>query len=238
MKEEKFPNTRKPSHWRVCGEFWNLRGQHNQEGKNKTKNPTNYASNCNSQRRSSPDTCGHQQRAGAEHGGLGCMLRVRTGPECPEDNLRELTWDSNPNCGIAWEKKRERDWERIFPQKALRHCRATHRTKDCENTRVEPASCELTHPPTRGREAGGRQPEPEGERQSLLQRRIHHQTVSRLPVANQVFLRSWTIDICQEVCSQRLASQRRYTAHLRWRSCCAPRKPRGWNRGGDKTHRT
>ena len=22
MKEEKFPNTRKPSHWRVCGEFW------------------------------------------------------------------------------------------------------------------------------------------------------------------------------------------------------------------------
>ena len=35
MKEEKFPNTRKPSHWRVCGEFWNLRGQHNQEGKKK-----------------------------------------------------------------------------------------------------------------------------------------------------------------------------------------------------------
>ena len=27
---------------------------------------------------------------GAEQGGVGCMLRVRTGPECPEDNLREL----------------------------------------------------------------------------------------------------------------------------------------------------
>ena len=27
MKEEKFPNTRKPSHQRVGGEFWNLRGQ-------------------------------------------------------------------------------------------------------------------------------------------------------------------------------------------------------------------
>ena len=27
--KEKFPNTRKPSHWRVCQEFWNLRGQHN-----------------------------------------------------------------------------------------------------------------------------------------------------------------------------------------------------------------
>jgi len=33
MKEEKIPNTRKPSHWGVCGEFWNLRRQHNQEGK-------------------------------------------------------------------------------------------------------------------------------------------------------------------------------------------------------------
>ena len=38
MKEEKFPNTRKHSHWQVCGEFWNLRGQHNQEEKKK-KNP-------------------------------------------------------------------------------------------------------------------------------------------------------------------------------------------------------
>ena len=40
MKEEKFPNTRKPSHWQVCGEFWNLRGQHNQEEKRKN-NPQN-----------------------------------------------------------------------------------------------------------------------------------------------------------------------------------------------------
>ena len=31
IKEKKFPNTRKPSHWQVCGEFWNLRGQHNRE---------------------------------------------------------------------------------------------------------------------------------------------------------------------------------------------------------------
>ena len=31
LKDEKFPNTRKPSHWQVCGEFWNLRGQHNRE---------------------------------------------------------------------------------------------------------------------------------------------------------------------------------------------------------------
>ena len=32
---------------------------------------------------------------------------------------------------------------------------------------------------------------------------IPHQTVSRLPVANQVFLGSWTVDICQEGRSQR-----------------------------------
>ena len=33
---KKFPNTRKPSHQQVCGEFWYLRGQHNQEEKKKT----------------------------------------------------------------------------------------------------------------------------------------------------------------------------------------------------------
>ena len=29
------------------------------------------------------------------------LLRVRTKAECPEGNLRELTWASKPNCGIA-----------------------------------------------------------------------------------------------------------------------------------------
>ena len=29
------------------------------------------------------------------------LLRVRTRPECPEGNLRELTWASKPDCGIA-----------------------------------------------------------------------------------------------------------------------------------------
>ena len=41
MKEEKFPNSRKPSHQWVCGEFWNLRGQHNQEKRKKKKIPQN-----------------------------------------------------------------------------------------------------------------------------------------------------------------------------------------------------
>ena len=37
VMKEKFPDTRKTSHQQVCGEFWNLRGQHNREKKqNKT----------------------------------------------------------------------------------------------------------------------------------------------------------------------------------------------------------
>jgi len=41
-----------------------------------------------------------------------------------------------------------------------------------------------------------------------------HLTVSRLPIANQVFLGSWMVDICQEGCSQILAPQRRHRAAL------------------------
>ena len=33
------------------------------------------------------------------------LLRVRTGPESPEGNPRELTWDSKPDCGIATMRK-------------------------------------------------------------------------------------------------------------------------------------
>ena len=33
------------------------------------------------------------------------LLRVRTRPECPEGNLRELTPDSKPDCGIATSQK-------------------------------------------------------------------------------------------------------------------------------------
>ena len=98
--KKKFPNTMKLSHLRVCGEFWNLRGQHNREENTHTPTPTHtpthththteYTPHCNSQWRISPDTCVCYQGAGVEQGGTGCMLRVRTRPECPEDNLREL----------------------------------------------------------------------------------------------------------------------------------------------------
>ena len=49
------------------------------------KNSTEYVPNHDSQQRSSPDS-----RPEAGKGGAGCMLKVRTRPECSEDNLREL----------------------------------------------------------------------------------------------------------------------------------------------------
>ena len=36
--KEKFPNTKKPSHQQIFGEFWNLRGQRKWEEKQKTQN--------------------------------------------------------------------------------------------------------------------------------------------------------------------------------------------------------
>ena len=42
------------------------------------------------------------------------LVTIMTRPKYPEGNLRKLTGDSNPNCGIAREregKKRERERE-------------------------------------------------------------------------------------------------------------------------------
>ena len=47
VMKEKFPNTRKPSNWWVCGEFWKPEG--NITGrKNKQLKPTDYEPNSNS----------------------------------------------------------------------------------------------------------------------------------------------------------------------------------------------
>ena len=90
-------------------------------------------------------------------------------------------------------------------------------------------------PPEEERQAGGSQSQKTrgnfSPRDGIL-----HQTVSRLPVANQVFLGSWMTDICQEGLSQRSAPQRRRTAHLRQCSHCAPRTLSSWDWGGDETH--
>ena len=89
--------------------------------------------NCkyNYRRRNGPDSyvCTSQRGLGIEVWAASLFLRVRTGFECPEDNLRELTCNDNPNHGIARERKKKRQ---NFPMKRsnLRHCRPTHRTKD------------------------------------------------------------------------------------------------------------
>ena len=86
MKEEKFPNTKKPSHSRVCREFWNLRGQHNWEGEKKKKQNTCLTA--------TPSREVAQTFASAtSEPGLNreVWVALRTGPECSEDNLRELT---------------------------------------------------------------------------------------------------------------------------------------------------
>ena len=89
--------------------------------------------------------------------------------------------------------------------------------------------------PTREREASGRE-DRTGKWQSLPQRGILYQTTSRLPVANQDFFEFWMVDICQECRSQRSAPQKRHTAHLRWALWLQPRKPSGWDPGGDQMH--
>ena len=65
MKEECFQIAGKP-HLRACGEFWNLRGQHNwQKKKKEKKKPAEYMPNYNCQQRSGPEACVHHQRGEA-----------------------------------------------------------------------------------------------------------------------------------------------------------------------------
>ena len=53
-------------------------------------------------------------------------------------------------------------------------------------------------------------------------------------IANQESLGFWIVNIHREGCSQRLAPQKRHMAHLRRCTRCTPRKPSGWDGGGDK----
>ena len=48
---------------------------------------------------SMPASAASKQGLGRE--ARAAFLRVRTESECPEGNLREITWASKPDCGIA-----------------------------------------------------------------------------------------------------------------------------------------
>ena len=100
------------------------------------------------------------------------VRRVRTGPECPEDNMRSSHEIAIQTMG--W-PERQKNKKTPFPRKALTlhgdPWRA-HPTQDCANTRREyqkpntkgeQASCH-TGPSISGRREGGtQQPEPEGK---------------------------------------------------------------------------
>ena len=109
------------------------------------------------------------------------------------------------------------------------------------NIKAELASCVEAPPPhqrQRGRHATDSQSCKARVSSNLSPRDwLPPPTLSRLLVANHVFLGSWTVDICQEGCSQRSAPQRTHMTYLRWHFCCAPRKLSSWNGGGDKMRR-
>ena len=143
-----------------------------------------------------------------------------------------------PERGKTRGKKEEKEREN-FPAKSsnLRHCWTRSQNKGLSKYQRR-ASGHQTGPfSTRGREAGGRQPELEGKGQTQPQRQHPLPNCEQAPTCYQIFLGSWTVDILQERCSQRSCPQRRHTGHLRRCSCCAPRKPSSWDRRGDKMYR-
>ena len=91
VNEEKFPNSRKSSHRWVCGEFWNLRGQHNREKKKKSPQNTHLTATASREVTQRLMSTTSEQRLDREAQAASWVLRVRTRPECPEDHLRELT---------------------------------------------------------------------------------------------------------------------------------------------------
>ena len=80
------------------GSFAISEGNITRRKKNNNNNNTEYMPNSNSQQRSSPEAPASHQRLGLDREGRGCMLKVRTRTKYPEDNLKELTGDSNQNC--------------------------------------------------------------------------------------------------------------------------------------------
>ena len=73
-------------------------------GRKKPK-PTDYVPKATPSKEAAQMLASATSKWGLGREARAALLRVRTRPECPEGNLRELTWDSKPDCGIAIQQK-------------------------------------------------------------------------------------------------------------------------------------
>ena len=117
------------------------------------------------------------------------MLRVKDRSECPEDNLRDLMWDSNPNCGIAREREKKRRETENFPTKSsnLRHSLARSQNKGMSE--YQRRAIQVCTDPSTQLEAERQvcHSQSQKARGNLSPRdRIFHQSVSRFPVASGI----------------------------------------------------
>ena len=110
----------------------------------------------------------------------------------------------------------------------LRHCQARSHNKGLHSASRLHTGHSLPESDKRG------QPELEGS--NCSPRKASSTKLKAGLVAKQDFLEFWTVNIHREGRSQRSAQQKRHTEHLRRSTSCTPRKPSGWNRGGDKMH--
>ena len=86
------------------GSSLNLERQPDWEGKNKW-NPQITCLKATPSRKVPQTPASATSKWGRNGEERAALLRVRTGPECPEDNRREFLWVTNLNCGIARERE-------------------------------------------------------------------------------------------------------------------------------------
>ena len=130
----------------------------------------------NSQQKSTQMIASATSKWGLNREEQATVLRVRTRPECPEGNRRELMWDSNLNCGIARERERINRWKA-----PTEHTVTPSQNKGRTEQFQRRTGQGWTGPsPTGNRRQGGGERGKHGPRDG-----IPYQTANRLPVSNQ-----------------------------------------------------
>ena len=88
------------------------------------------------------------------------MLRVRTRPECPEGNQRELLSVTNLNCGTAKERQRKLTGSYTLP--AVHRTKGPSKSRGASQLRTGPAPPEAGGRRQGGGERGKGQARPQG----------------------------------------------------------------------------